>query len=113
MGKHVVVRREGESLKEIRIGKVPVRLLTRTEGMESMIVELPPGESIPRVYSHPGEEVRIVLEGRVEVEIEGESYLLEKGDVMWHKSEFKHVIRNPDTVKAVYFSVNLPPSLSW
>jgi quercetin dioxygenase-like cupin family protein len=113
MGKNVIVQRKGDSLKEIRIGNVPVRLLTRTEGLESMIVELPPGEGIPRVYSHPGEELRIVLKGRVEVEVEGEKYLLEEGDVMWHKSELKHVIKNPGKTRAVYFSVNLPPSLSW
>ncbi len=113
MGKQVIVQRKGECVKEISLGKVPVRLLTRTEGLESMIVEMPPGEEIPRVYSHPGEEIRIVLKGTVEVEVEGEKYVLNEGDVMWHKSELKHVIRNPGKTKAVYFSVNLPPSLSW
>lgn len=109
----VIVRRKGESLKKINLGEVPVSLLTRTNLLESMIVELPPGKGIPRVYSHEGEEVRIVLEGKVEVEVEGKKYVLEKGDVMWHKSELTHVIRNPGRRKAVYFSVNLPPSLTW
>lgn len=109
----VVVRHKGEALKKIRIGEVPVSLLARTKRLESMIVELPPGKSIPKVYSHEGEEVRIVLEGRVEVEVEGEKYVLEAGDVMWHRSELSHVIRNPGKTRAVYFSVNLPPSLTW
>ncbi|MBI4344863.1 MAG: cupin domain-containing protein [Euryarchaeota archaeon] len=109
----VVVRRRGESLKSIVLGGVPIHLLVRSEGLESMIVEMPPGAGIPKVYSHEGEEVRIVLEGELEVEVSGERYLLKEGDTMWFRSEQPHAIRNPGTRKAVYFSVNIPPSLSW
>jgi quercetin dioxygenase-like cupin family protein len=109
----VIVRRKGESQKSIKMGGIPVHLLARTEKLEGMIVEMPPQTEIPKLYSHEGEEIRIVLEGEIEVELEGEKYLLKEGDVMWHKSHRPHRIRNPTNNKSVYFSVNLPPSLEW
>lgn len=109
----VVVRRRGESEKSIKLGKATAQLLQRSQAMESMIVELPPGEKIPRVYSHRGEEVRIVLEGEIEVEVEGEKHLLKRGDFMWFDSGLKHTIRNPSEEKAIYFSANAPSSLEW
>jgi|Deesub1362A_J573_1020465.scaffolds.fasta_scaffold00105_31 quercetin dioxygenase-like cupin family protein len=109
----VVIRRRGESEKSIKIGKVPIYLLARTEKLESMIVEMPPNSEIPKTYSHGGEEIRIVLKGEIEVDTGGEKYILREGDVMWHKSELPHRIRNPGKEKAVYFSVNMPPTLEW
>jgi quercetin dioxygenase-like cupin family protein len=109
----VVVRRKGEAQKKIEIGGIPISLLVKSEEMEAMVVEIPPQLEIPQVYSHPGEEIRIVLEGVIEVEVEGERVLLKEGDTMWFHSEKSHSIRNPGTERAIYFSVNLPPSLRW
>lgn len=109
----VIIRRKGESQKSITIGAVPINLLTSTETMESMTVEMPPKSEIPKMYSHEGEEVRIVLVGEIEIEIAGEKHLLKEGDVMWHKSGDPHKIKNPSDKKSVYFSVNLPQSIEW
>lgn len=109
----VIVRRKGESQKSITLEDVTVNLLTSTEFLESMTAELPPGSEIPEEYSHEGEEVRIVLEGEIEIDVAGETYLLKEGDVMWHKSTAPHKIKNPSDKKAVYFSVNLPPSIEF
>ncbi len=110
---NVIVRRRGESEKSIKLGKVTAHLLQRSPAMETMIVELPPGEEIPKVYSHKGEEVRIVLEGEIEVEVEGRKHLLRKGEFMWFNSKQKHRIKNSGNEKAVYFSANVPSSLEW
>ncbi len=109
----VILRRKGESEKSIKLGNVPVHLLAKGEMLEGMIVELPPGEGIPKVYSHEGEEIRIVLEGEIEVEVSGKKYRLTEGDSLWFKSKLPHVIRNPSKKRAAYFSANVPPSLTW
>lgn len=109
----VILRRAGESEKSIKLGEVPVHLLAKGDMLEGMIVELPPNKGIPKVYSHDGEEIRIILEGEVEVEVGGKKYVLAKGDSMWFKSKLPHVIRNPSNKKAAYFSANVPPSLTW
>jgi quercetin dioxygenase-like cupin family protein len=107
----VIVRRNGESQKSIALDEVTVNLLTSAEYLESMTVEMPPGSEIPEEYEHEGEEVRIVLEGEIEVKVAGETYNLKEGDVMWHKSSASHKIKNPSDKRAIYFSVNLPPSI--
>ena len=109
----VIIRRSGESQKSINIGGNPAHLLVKTETLEGMLVEMDPGKGIPKVYSHEGEEIRIVLEGEIEVEVAGKKYHLKKGDTMWFKSIQPHVIRNPGKGKAVYFAVNVPPTLIW
>ncbi len=109
----VIIRRKGESQKSITLGDVPVNLLTSTESLESMTVEMPPESEIPKEYSHEGEEIRIVLEGEIEIELSEKSYPLKEGDVMWHKSSMSHKIKNPSNKKAVYFLVNIPPSIEW
>lgn len=102
-----IVRRKGESEKSITLGDATVALLTRAEFLESMTVEIPPGSEIPKEYEHEGEEVKLVLEGEIDVEVAGVTYNLKEGDVMWHKSSAPHKVKNPSDQKAVYFSVNL------
>lgn len=109
----VIVRRKGDKQKTVAVGEVSVSLLTSAEYLESIVVEMPPKSEIPEEYEHEGEEVRIVLGGEIEVEVSGEKHLLKEGDVMWHKSSAPHKIRNPTNKKAVYFSVNLPPSIEF
>jgi len=109
----VIVRRKGESQKSITLGDVSINLLISTESLEGMTVEMPPKSEIPKLYSHEGEEIHIVLVGEIEIEVSGKRYPLKEGDFMWHKSGAPHRIKNPSNKKAVYFSVNLPPSLEW
>lgn len=109
----VIIRRKGEGEKKIDLGSGPISLLHRSESLESMLVEMEPNSKIGKTYSHAGEEIRIVLRGEVEVEIEGERFELKEGDFMWFKSELNHRIRNKKNEKAVYFCTNLPPNLEW
>ncbi len=109
----VIITRKGESKKSIEVGEITVNKLTSAEYLESMTVEMPPGSETPDDYEHEGEEVKIVLEGEIEVEIGGETHNLKKGDVMWYKSSAPHKVKNPSDEKAIYFSVNLPPSIEF
>ncbi len=74
----VIIRRRGESQKSTTLGDVPVNILTSTESLESMTVEMPPKSEIPKLYSHEGEEIRIVLEGEIEIELSEKSYPSER-----------------------------------
>ncbi|MBU2559284.1 cupin domain-containing protein [archaeon] len=103
----VIIRRKGEKSEAIKLDKVDVNLLTSAEYLKSMAVEMPPRSEIPQEYEHEGEEVKLVLEGEIEIDVSGETYSLKEGDVMWHKSSAPHRVRNPSDKKAVYFSVNL------
>lgn len=103
----VILRRKGERHESLKLDKVAVNILTSAEYLESMAVEMPPGSEIPKEYEHEGEEVRIVLEGEIEIDVAGVAHVLKEGDVMWHKSSVPHKIKNPSDKKAVYFSVNL------
>ncbi len=53
-------------------------------------------------YSHGGEDAGYVLEGRVELTIDGEVFLLEPGDSYSFQSELPHRFYNPTRQKAVF-----------
>lgn len=109
----VIIRKKGESEKSISIGNVSTSLLASSGALEGLTVKIPPNSEIPKLYSHGGEEIRFMLEGEIEVEVAGDKYILKEGDVMWHESTVPHRIRNPTDKRAVYFLVNVPPSIKW
>ncbi len=88
-----------------------VELKARSSNMEGYIVTLWPREDFSRAFAHEGEEIRLVLEGRLDVDVGGRRYHLKKGDVLWHSSSVPHCIRNPGRKKARYFVVAMPPTL--
>lgn len=78
--------------------------------LEVVVTEVEPGSKKEREYQHAGEEVQVVLSGRIEFDIDGEKYELGEGDVIWHDSSEPHVPYNPGTEKATYLSVlSRPP----
>ena len=89
-----------------------LEVLARSPNMEGILVTVEPGSDWGLVYSHPGEEIRYVLEGQLEVDIGGKKAVLGKGDCLWHNAEVPHALRNPGKKKARYFVVIIPPSFS-
>jgi quercetin dioxygenase-like cupin family protein len=58
------------------------------------------------LHVHPGEEFGYVIEGEVELSVEGRSPVtLQKGDVFFIPAGAPHDGRNPGTVKAAILSV--------
>jgi mannose-6-phosphate isomerase-like protein (cupin superfamily) len=94
-----------------RDGKI-VEVLARSDAMEGLLVTVEPGSDWGEAYSHPGEEIRYILEGSLEVDIGGKKYVLKKGDCLWHTADVPHTLRNPGKRKARYFVVIIPPSFS-
>ena len=63
-------------------------------------------------YDHQGEEAGLVLEGQLELTIEGEKYLLGAGDSFSFKSYLKHRFANPSDVDdCIVVWANTPISL--
>lgn len=60
--------------------------------------------------SHDGEEVGYVIEGTVELEVDGRNYRLSAGDAFVFRSTLPHAYRNPSDRAASIFWVNTPPT---
>jgi len=62
-----------------------------------------------KLYSHPGEECGLILEGELEVQLEDKKYLLKKGDSITFKSTILHRKTNTGKSKSVSIWANTPP----
>ena len=72
---------------------------------------LAPGAGSHGAYSHEGEEFIHVVQGRLEILLNGnEQYLLNDGDSMYFASTAMHAWRNPGRRPTVLLWVNTPPS---
>ena len=77
---------------------------------EFILNEWPPGASTGRdAYTHEGEECGLLLEGTLNVEIDGQTYRMKPGDTITLKSSVPHRIWNPGKQKAVAVWVNTVP----
>jgi quercetin dioxygenase-like cupin family protein len=57
--------------------------------------------------SHKGQEFIYMLEGRLELRINGEPLILEPGDSVYFNSESPHALRGLDGKQAVFIDVIL------
>jgi len=103
--------RSGDQLSETKTPGKLFRLMVKSEKMEAIIAEIEPHTS-SRWYKHDGEELHYILEGEIEYEVGEKSYKLNKGDLLWHKSDVKHRARNISDKKAKYATVGTPPNFS-
>jgi transcriptional regulator with XRE-family HTH domain len=82
------------------------------QGMLEVIitVEEPEAENNEQWYSHEGEELGLILEGRYEVTVEDEVYKLDEGDSICFPSHLLHKMRNPGNKPSKTIWVITPPS---
>jgi mannose-6-phosphate isomerase-like protein (cupin superfamily) len=92
----------------IRLERVVVPAKGRLLQADVHVIE--PMVARPEQISHAGEEVGYVLEGRLELMLGDERYLLEPGDSFYFPSEVPHGYRNPGRVRARVLWVNTPPT---
>ncbi len=59
---------------------------------------------------HAGEEVGYVLEGKIELNVDGKRYVLEAGDSFCFRSEHAHGYRNLGRSRARILFINTPPT---
>jgi len=86
------------------------RMLVRSRGMRAIISEMEVG-AVSELYHHEGEEIHIMLKGKVEYQVGDHSYILEECDVFWHRSDVPHQAKNVGNEKAIYMTVGVPPEV--
>jgi len=69
-----------------------------------------PGGGSDGTVQHPGEELGYVLEGTIELKLDGNTFLLNEGDSFTFRSERAHGYRNIGAGRARVLFVNTPPT---
>lgn len=87
-------------------------LMPRGEGvmLEANIHTVNPGGSSAGPTNHVGEEFGYVLEGALELTVDGEAVTIGRGDSFYFRSERPHSYRNLGDVPARVLWVNTPPT---
>lgn len=70
--------------------KAALLLSGASSAMQVNIFDIPPGGESGGPYSHEGEELAYVIKGEVELVVDGESYVLEAGDLLYYPSTRPH-----------------------
>lgn len=64
--------------------------------MAGAVATIAPGaDSGPKPMEHPGEELVYVLDGALEVDVEGDKYTVRRGDALHFRTDRPHWWRNP------------------
>lgn len=98
----------------VRMGEGTTRRVAHNDsaaGVELAVNEYEPGgASGPSATHHDGREFGVLVSGRLTIELEGESHVLEPGDVIAYSSDRPHRIANTGDEPAVAVWVNLDDS---
>jgi transcriptional regulator with XRE-family HTH domain len=78
--------------------------------LEGFVFRMQPGGHSGGTLRHDGEECGYVLEGQLELIVDGQSHLLSAGDSFFFRSDRPHAYRNPGKVKARVLWINTPPT---
>jgi transcriptional regulator with XRE-family HTH domain len=99
---------------EVSPGRAAFTLLAdrRSRLLEPLHIVIGPGGGDPDFRTHEGESVLCVLEGSVELLIEGEPALgLERGDIAWYLGSSPHRLRNGSAAnRAAFLLATAPPT---
>lgn len=90
----VQVTRHGTAPSYNKIEGFGFQLLAQSGKLEMMMVQVAP-KAETEVFQHPGEEAHLVLDGELEVIVDGRIYHLYPGDAIWHRSDRPHKWINP------------------
>ena len=78
--------------------------------LEGFVFIMEPGGHSGGTLRHEGEECGYVLEGRLELVVDGQRYVLGPGDSFFFASERPHSYRNPGKVTTRVIWINTPPT---
>jgi uncharacterized cupin superfamily protein len=109
----VVIRKHNRSRAEFRRSKTVIEILVPSipdKQMDARLAIIHPGGSSEGDYHHPGEEFGLVLNGILELSIDGVKHRLMQGDSFYFRSIQNHRFRNPGDEDTLVVWVNHPPS---
>ena len=78
--------------------------------LEGFVFVMEPGGHSGGLLQHAGEECGYVLEGELELTVDGRTYLLNPGDSFFFISDKPHAYRNPGNVTTRVIWINTPPT---
>lgn len=110
---NVVVSEGGRINIDFKEGDAKIQMLVRSiknKRMQPFYTTLEPGGGSKGSYSHIGEEFGIVLKGRLEITLNGKSYVVKKNESFYFQSQEPHSWTNPGKTKTVVIWVVSPPS---
>jgi transcriptional regulator with XRE-family HTH domain len=84
--------------------------ITRGSLIEANIHCVEPGGHTDGVISHNGEEIGYLLQGQLELEVNGTWYTFKEGDSFFFHSNLPHGYRNPGKTLAKVLWMNSPPT---
>lgn len=94
----------GLSFKEVAAGRVG-------RALQLILENYAPGaDTGPGSYRHEAEEAGLVLKGKLELTVGGQTFVLGPGDAYYFDSRLPHRVRNVGKGPAQAVSVNTPPS---
>lgn len=85
--------------------------LTKSGLLQANILNIPPQVQSDYDVQHLGEELGYLIEGELEVTVDGRVYTLQPGDMLFFPSSLPHGYRNRGEAVARILWVNTPPSL--
>lgn len=89
---------------EVIVPFAPGRLL------EGFVVVLGPRARSTAIVEHRGEEAGLIIEGRMELTLEGRAFVLEQGDSFYFPSDVPHSYWNPGDTPTRVVWINTPPT---
>ena len=106
--KTIFIKKGDEKTKMERPGKL-YRLMVKSDKMETIIAELDPNAE-SKWFQHNGEELHLILQGKLEYTVGEKSYRLSEGDILWHRSNLRHRAKNIGSEKTKYITMGTPPT---
>ena len=105
-----VAIKTGSASRGPKIGIERLILTERGSLLEANIHVVEPGGHTDGVYAHEGEELGYVLQGVLELEVDGKWYQFQQGDSFTFRSNLQHGYRNPGAEVTRVLWVNTPPT---
>jgi transcriptional regulator with XRE-family HTH domain len=103
-----------QDLSDIGTGSVELRLVGSRLAKRSMTIlherYAPGADTGEEMLTHPGEEGGVIVKGKLEVTVGGESRSLGPGDAYYFKSSLPHRFRNDGREECEIVSASTPPS---
>ncbi|MDI7258473.1 MAG: cupin domain-containing protein [Thermodesulfobacteriota bacterium] len=109
-----VVLKEGERVNIVfKRGDAKIQMMVRSiqnKRMQPFYTTIEPGGGSKGSYSHIGEEFGIVLQGELEINLNGKPYRVKKNESFYFSSQEPHSWSNPGKKKTVVIWVVSPPT---
>jgi transcriptional regulator with XRE-family HTH domain len=109
----VVIKEKERVNINFKRGDARLQLLVRNTNnkrMQPFCTTIQPGGGSKGSYSHIGDEFGIVIEGELELNIEGKIHRVKKDESFYFSSHQSHSFKNPSKTRTVVIWVLSPPS---